>query len=152
MIRRPPRSTLFPYTTLFRSLHPRIVKKSVSTIVSVLSLLAIKFSLSQYCHFTARFNTTVFDDGAQVALSGYKERGTGLSLCLTVSMFGTKSRYYNESRYLILMNKSNVGWLQGVPPMLAMQGFCNNFPGCATAQYSEQYMHNQMLKFYNLFQ
>src|SRR2546421_9317570 len=23
MIRRPPRSTLFPYTTLFRSLHPR---------------------------------------------------------------------------------------------------------------------------------
>src|SRR5258708_31215623 len=24
MIRRPPRSTLFPYTTLFRSLHPRL--------------------------------------------------------------------------------------------------------------------------------
>src|SRR5256885_4606027 len=24
MIRRPPRSTLFPYTTLFRSLHPAI--------------------------------------------------------------------------------------------------------------------------------
>src|SRR2546422_4953656 len=26
MIRRPPRSTLFPYTTLFRSLHLRILK------------------------------------------------------------------------------------------------------------------------------
>src|SRR3712207_7681598 len=25
MIRRPPRSTLFPYTTLFRSPHPRLV-------------------------------------------------------------------------------------------------------------------------------
>src|SRR5256885_9883332 len=24
MIRRPPRSTLFPYTTLFRSAHPRV--------------------------------------------------------------------------------------------------------------------------------
>src|SRR5439155_19905051 len=24
MIRRPPRSTLFPYTTLFRSVHPRV--------------------------------------------------------------------------------------------------------------------------------
>src|SRR2546426_4434405 len=24
MIRRPPRSTLFPYTTLFRSLHPEV--------------------------------------------------------------------------------------------------------------------------------
>src|SRR5258708_8573176 len=27
MIRRPPRSTLFPYTTLFRSLHPRDVQE-----------------------------------------------------------------------------------------------------------------------------
>src|SRR2546430_13444408 len=26
MIRRPPRSTLFPYTTLFRSLHDRIAR------------------------------------------------------------------------------------------------------------------------------
>ena len=83
-----------PNTALLSpSLHPRIVKKSVSTIVSVLSLLAILISLSQYCHFTARFNTTVFDDGAQAALSGYKERGTGLSLGLTVSMFGTLSIY-----------------------------------------------------------
>src|SRR5258707_15128550 len=29
MIRRPPRSTLFPYTTLFRSLHTRIVRPLV---------------------------------------------------------------------------------------------------------------------------
>src|SRR2546425_10288918 len=28
MIRRPPRSTLFPYTTLFRSLLPRLVKEA----------------------------------------------------------------------------------------------------------------------------
>src|SRR2546430_11743571 len=27
MIRRPPRSTLFPYTTLFRSLHPGIFRR-----------------------------------------------------------------------------------------------------------------------------
>src|SRR3712207_8229764 len=27
MIRRPPRSTLFPYTTLFRSSHPRAVHR-----------------------------------------------------------------------------------------------------------------------------
>src|SRR3989442_11436727 len=26
MIRRPPRSTLFPYTTLFRSYHPAVLK------------------------------------------------------------------------------------------------------------------------------
>src|SRR3712207_8819638 len=27
MIRRPPRSTLFPYTTLFRSLHPSLAQR-----------------------------------------------------------------------------------------------------------------------------
>src|SRR2546425_9848933 len=31
MIRRPPRSTLFPYTTLFRSLIPRIVRMPIFT-------------------------------------------------------------------------------------------------------------------------
>src|SRR3712207_7841355 len=31
MIRRPPRSTLFPYTTLFRSLLPAIVHKTIFT-------------------------------------------------------------------------------------------------------------------------
>src|SRR2546427_1993268 len=33
MIRRPPRSTLFPYTTLFRSRQPRLWKKSFSHLV-----------------------------------------------------------------------------------------------------------------------
>src|SRR5437773_3287088 len=28
MLRRPPRSTLFPYTTLFRSMHPRVWEAS----------------------------------------------------------------------------------------------------------------------------
>src|SRR5256885_5298143 len=29
MIRRPPRSTLFPYTTLFRSAHPRLQERDL---------------------------------------------------------------------------------------------------------------------------
>src|SRR2546429_6907025 len=32
MIRRPPRSTLFPYTTLFRSIHARLVGDIVAVI------------------------------------------------------------------------------------------------------------------------
>src|SRR5689334_24446033 len=32
MIRRPPRSTLFPYTTLFRSEHPILIERAVSAI------------------------------------------------------------------------------------------------------------------------
>src|SRR5688572_32248506 len=37
MIRRPPRSTLFPYTTLFRSASPSppIAKTSIATITSI---------------------------------------------------------------------------------------------------------------------
>src|SRR3989449_5348453 len=34
MIRRPPRSTLFPYTTLFRSLLKKLLKAKDTTIVS----------------------------------------------------------------------------------------------------------------------
>src|SRR5437667_7639215 len=34
MIRRPPRSTLFPYTTLFRSLAPRVTRQDESSFVT----------------------------------------------------------------------------------------------------------------------
>src|SRR5258708_13797122 len=37
MIRRPPRSTLFPYTTLFRSPFPASVQKSVAVLGMFLS-------------------------------------------------------------------------------------------------------------------
>src|SRR3989449_7178390 len=44
MIRRPPRSTLFPYTTLFRSLDgpPRLDKRKNHTIEVVVDRLLIK--------------------------------------------------------------------------------------------------------------
>src|SRR2546427_1555981 len=35
MIRRPPRSTLFPYTTLFRSFHP-LTREHIAQIVTIL--------------------------------------------------------------------------------------------------------------------
>src|SRR3989440_3654603 len=43
MIRRPPRSTLFPYTTLFRSLHTKIF---VGLLAGGLSGLAVNWSAS----------------------------------------------------------------------------------------------------------
>src|SRR3712207_8649807 len=36
MIRRPPRSTLFPYTTLFRSIRPRVAFPQTRTRLAVL--------------------------------------------------------------------------------------------------------------------
>src|SRR5205809_4666618 len=39
MIRRPPRSTLFPYTTLFRSLHHRADQRADGSLVAAAHLL-----------------------------------------------------------------------------------------------------------------
>src|SRR5260221_3720766 len=42
MIRRPPRSTLFPYTTLFRSIMAKIVtKRSAAVVVEVSKFLVL---------------------------------------------------------------------------------------------------------------
>src|SRR3712207_8025965 len=49
MIRRPPRSTLFPYTTLFRSLLPK--KKGMCVEKSDLSFDHTIFNDSQYRYF-----------------------------------------------------------------------------------------------------
>src|SRR3712207_3310963 len=46
MIRRPPRSTLFPYTTLFRSLGFRPAGGIVGVLLSVALLLVFSFALS----------------------------------------------------------------------------------------------------------
>src|SRR3712207_8178095 len=41
MIRRPPRSTLFPYTTLFRSIDVRVGEGGVAPEVAALHLVAV---------------------------------------------------------------------------------------------------------------
>src|SRR2546430_5138928 len=42
MIRRPPRSTLFPYTTLFRSRRPPMtLARGVSTVLGLVALVAL---------------------------------------------------------------------------------------------------------------
>src|SRR3989441_6104376 len=45
MIRRPPRSTLFPYTTLFRSIHPTPSGAPMGRLVFAAVLGAIAFSV-----------------------------------------------------------------------------------------------------------
>src|SRR3712207_8195758 len=44
MIRRPPRSTLFPYTTLFRSYFEKILPFSYKTIVTITCIAGFVFS------------------------------------------------------------------------------------------------------------
>src|SRR2546426_6765298 len=45
MIRRPPRSTLFPYTTLFRSLHARVSPEVAAGLVPLVAGLAVELDL-----------------------------------------------------------------------------------------------------------
>src|SRR2546422_6223038 len=47
MIRRPPRSTLFPYTTLFRSPQPSLAKKRCSRTAQDISVLTTPSLLSR---------------------------------------------------------------------------------------------------------
>src|SRR3712207_2816731 len=50
MIRRPPRSTLFPYTTLFRSPDPRyLLPDSVETLKATEELVKLGFTVLPYC-------------------------------------------------------------------------------------------------------
>src|SRR3712207_7919484 len=67
MIRRPPRSTLFPYTTLFRSLEGKKV-----LVTGVLTEASIAFA-------TARLAQ---EQGAAVVLSNF---GRALSLCQRIA-------------------------------------------------------------------
>src|SRR2546422_7751204 len=60
MIRRPPRSTLFPYTTLFRSIEPKkFGKKQPSTDESVLKTIKHPFAetLMEYRELSKLLNT-----------------------------------------------------------------------------------------------
>src|SRR2546430_13523761 len=50
MIRRPPRSTLFPYTTLFRSTECYVSAINVSCLLFSLSLLLVDTSRPQRIH------------------------------------------------------------------------------------------------------
>src|SRR2546430_4656806 len=61
MIRRPPRSTLFPYTTLFRSLVGTMTQTATGLRLEHLSGLAATFYVGLFAvcrHLTAPFRTT----------------------------------------------------------------------------------------------
>src|SRR3712207_7403374 len=55
MIRRPPRSTLFPYTTLFRS------TKAFSTQISILTLMALQIAQSRGTASTSKLRQILYE-------------------------------------------------------------------------------------------
>src|SRR3712207_2223597 len=74
MIRRPPRSTLFPYTTLFRSKHALVIGAE---------------TLTRFLDYTDRNTCILFGDGAgAVVLSASDEPGGSLGIEMTTEPQG----------------------------------------------------------------
>src|SRR5260221_12676230 len=92
MIRRPPRSTLFPYTTLFRSLRSALGWSSAAggDAEAGLSLAA-----ALYLFWWLR---------------GYREEGRAWLVALMNSVPGTQSR---PVRAKALIGAGSLAWLQG---------------------------------------
>src|SRR3712207_7469978 len=63
MIRRPPRSTLFPYTTLFRSTSSQSTKESLVTIPRIYAILSNMLSL--YTSLAALFSNRLSSEIAR---------------------------------------------------------------------------------------
>src|SRR5256884_3938372 len=85
MIRRPPRSTLFPYTTLFRSRF-NYLKATLKTAVLAVSVLLLGAGVAvaqQQVNLTAGPTTTTLPDGTVVPMWGYS-CGTALT-CATAT-------------------------------------------------------------------
>src|SRR3712207_9154723 len=69
MIRRPPRSTLFPYTTLFRSTRMRFPKRTVDKPIPISPLIALDRERCILCYRCTRFSEGVAEDGQLVAVN-----------------------------------------------------------------------------------
>src|SRR2546429_8989744 len=79
MIRRPPRSTLFPYTTLFRSAVPATYDSQTGRAASVLVAVTVKVSLTDRHGKVLYDNPSyAFRDQYQVSreLSSFFEEGS----------------------------------------------------------------------------
>src|SRR5256885_12039736 len=91
MIRRPPRSTLFPYTTLFRSLvplHTSVVQGSPSSVQAVplgwnasvgqVVLVPVQLSATSHSPATARHSAPAFPAGCVQGLVRSEEHTSEL--------------------------------------------------------------------------
>src|SRR5256885_16714506 len=86
MIRRPPRSTLFPYTTLFRSLHPA-ARARCSSLERMRNLVCLLLAAgvcssahAQDTSVTARVaqQNALFEESYQAGLKSSPERATSV--------------------------------------------------------------------------
>src|SRR3712207_8347640 len=91
MIRRPPRSTLFPYTTLFRSL----TATAIATIIGTLTALA----LSRY-----DFRGKTFADSAIYAADRKSTRLNSSHANISYAVFCLKKNIHHKTKHAMLQH------------------------------------------------
>src|SRR2546430_12350818 len=85
MIRRPPRSTLFPYTTLFRSLHRNFTRRQVA----IQNRVASNIGISQ----------STFSDIAGDPVLDRKSGSAGMPRPISYAVFCLKKKKYRPRQY-----------------------------------------------------
>src|SRR3989442_11232473 len=82
MIRRPPRSTLFPYTTLFRSIGQGIVAGTVSVLLALVTVGVVLFVALRYGKAMSRIVTHGSSDRKSTRLNSSHVRISYAVFCL----------------------------------------------------------------------
>src|SRR2546430_10837132 len=98
MIRRPPRSTLFPYTTLFRSVENQVTYPLATTMLSVPGAKTVR----GYSMFGDSFVYVLFEDGTDL----YWARSRVLEYLNQV-----QARLPKEARTALGPDATGVGWI-----------------------------------------
>src|SRR2546422_7110035 len=103
MIRRPPRSTLFPYTTLFRSVNALILGEHGDSMVPIWSSATIAgLPLDKWPGFDANVQKEVFEEtktaGAQRSEEHTSELQSRLHLVCRLLLEKKKQHPYTERR------------------------------------------------------
>src|SRR5256885_11221606 len=94
MIRRPPRSTLFPYTTLFRSINEPLEKKAQAEIQS--TNLEDRFPISR--NPLTRLNSDLDIPQAWVKRDRKSTRLNSSHLVISYAVFCLKKKYSNRTQ------------------------------------------------------
>src|SRR5256885_11772528 len=100
MIRRPPRSTLFPYTTLFRSLSKLMPRTAFSYLIGPKTVIRGGWGLFSYDYY--------FDAGNQTGFSQPTDRkSTRLNsshLVISYAVFCLKKKNNKDIASIIILN------------------------------------------------
>src|ERR1035438_10866354 len=129
MIRRPPRSTLFPYTTLFRSQYPAGLLSFNEGLTSVPGIVDTGDALASFLLGTPYFAEETLDtqpsyfrrsEGSLAFRDRYEAmKGLTINVGLTVHLFQPRTEKYNRQSNIDL---SAINPANGLPGALVVAG------------------------------